>query len=45
MFLSFINKFDNFEKRLDNSLEKSLDLLNKKNTIRFTIWIPAMPVT
>lgn len=36
MFLSFINKFDNFEKRLDNSLEKSLDLLNKKNTIRFT---------
>ena len=36
MFLSFINKFDNFEKRLSNSLEKALDLLNKKNTIRFT---------
>ena len=36
MFLSFINKFDNFERRLNNSLEKSLDLLNKKNTIRFT---------
>jgi len=35
MFLSFINKFDDFEKRLNNSLEKSLDLLNKKNTIRF----------
>ena len=36
MFLSFINKFDDFENRLNNSLEKSLDLLNKKNTIRFT---------
>ena len=36
MFLSFINKFDNFENRLNNSLEKALDLLNKKNTIRFT---------
>ena len=36
MFLSFINKFDNFEKRLSNSLEKALDLLNKKNAIRFT---------
>ncbi|MBQ2947081.1 MAG: LytTR family transcriptional regulator DNA-binding domain-containing protein [Bacilli bacterium] len=36
LFLSFINKFDNFENRLINSLEKSLDLLNKKNTIRFT---------
>ena len=36
MFLSFINKFDNFEKRLNNSLEKALDLLNKKNTIRFS---------
>jgi len=35
MFLSFINKFDDFENRLNNSLEKSLDLLNKKNTIRF----------
>lgn len=36
LFLSFINKFDDFEKRLNNSLDKSLDLLNKKNTIRFT---------
>lgn len=36
MFLSFINKFDDFENRLDNSLKKSLNLLNKKNTIRFT---------
>ena len=36
MFLSFINKFDDFENRLSNSLEKALDLLNKKNTIRFT---------
>ena len=35
MFLSFINKFDNCEKRLNKSLEKALDLLNKKNTIRF----------
>ena len=36
MFLSFINKFDNFESRLNVSLEKALDLLNKKNTIRFS---------
>jgi len=36
MFLSFINKFDDFENRLNNSLDKALDLLNKKNTIRFT---------
>ncbi len=35
LFLSFINKFDDFENRLNNSLEKALDLLNKKNTIRF----------
>ena len=35
LFLSFINKFDDFENRLTNSLEKALDLLNKKNTIRF----------
>ena len=35
LFLSFINKFDDFENRLSNSLEKALDLLNKKNTIRF----------
>lgn len=36
MFLSFINKFDDFENRLNNSLLKALDLLNKKNTLRFT---------
>lgn len=36
MFLSFINKFDDFKNRLNNALEKSLDLLNKKNTIRFS---------
>lgn len=35
LFLSFINKFDDFQNRLNNSLEKSLDLLNKKNVIRF----------
>ena len=36
MFLSFINKFDDCENRLNISLEKALDLLNTKNTIRFT---------
>ncbi len=35
MFLSFINKFDDCENRLYSALGKSLDLLNKKNTIRF----------
>ena len=35
LFLSFINKFDDFKNRLDKSLEKALDLLRKKNTIRF----------
>ena len=35
MFLSFINKFDDCENRLEKSLEKALDLLNQKNTIRF----------
>ena len=34
MFLSFINKFDDFENRLYKSLGKSLDILNKKNTVR-----------
>ena len=34
MFLSFINKFDDFENRLNNTLEKSLDLLSQKNTIK-----------
>ena len=36
MFLSFINKFDDFENRLNSSLQKALVLLNKKNTIRFS---------
>lgn len=35
LFLSFINKFDNFENRLNHSLEKAIQLLNKRNTIRF----------
>ena len=34
LFLSFINKFDDFENRLYKSLGKSLDILNKKNTVR-----------
>lgn len=36
MFLSFINKFDNLESRLKKALFKSLDLLYKKQVIRFT---------
>lgn len=35
MFLSFINKFDDFDNRLYKALEKSLQLLNIKNIIRF----------
>lgn len=35
LFLSFINKFDNFEYRLSKSLGKALKLLKQKNTIRF----------
>ena len=35
MFLSFINKFDNYENRLNKSLQKALGLLKTKNTIRF----------
>ena len=34
MFLSFINKFDDFENRLNKSLNKALDLLKNKRTIR-----------
>lgn len=34
MFLSFINKFDNLEKRLNNSLKKALNLLKHKKVIR-----------
>lgn len=36
MYLSFINKFDNFRDRLNNSLKKSLDILNQKQVLRFT---------
>lgn len=35
MFLSFINKFDDLENRLNKSLKTALKLLNKRNTIRF----------
>lgn len=35
MFLSFINKFDDFENRLNASLKKALEMLNHKNVIRF----------
>lgn len=35
LFLSFINKFDDFENRLNKSLKKSLELLRRKNVIRF----------
>ena len=34
MFLAFINKFDNFEKRLPNSLNKSLKLLKRKQILK-----------
>ena len=36
MFLSFINKFDDLENRLNNSLKKGLELLKHKNVIRFS---------
>lgn len=35
MFLSFINKFDDFENRLNNALKKGLELLKQKNVIKF----------
>ena len=35
MFLSFINKFDNYEERLITSIKKSLEVLKRKNIIRF----------
>ena len=35
LFLSFINKFDDLDNRLNSSLEKALQLLKQKNTIRF----------
>lgn len=34
MFLSFINKFDNLEKRLNSSLKKALNLLKHKRVIK-----------
>lgn len=36
MFLSFINKFDNYKVRLNNSLKKALNLLKHKRVIKFT---------
>lgn len=35
LFLSFINKFDNCERRLCTCLEKAMKLLNKKQILRF----------
>lgn len=35
MFLSFINKFDNCENRLFESLDKAFKIMNKKNILRF----------
>ena len=35
LFLSFINKFDDCEKRLEGAIEKSLKVLKAKQTIRF----------
>ena len=35
MFLSFINKFDNLNVRLNNSLKKALNLLKHKRIIKF----------
>lgn len=36
MFLSFINKFDNYKARLNNSLKKALELLKHKRILKFT---------
>lgn len=36
MFLSFINKFDNYKSRLTNSLKKALNLLKQKRILKFT---------
>lgn len=35
MFLSFINKFDNYEARLISSINKGIKLLQRKNILRF----------
>ena len=36
-FLAFINKFDNSSKRLNNALDLSMKLLNKKSIIRLIL--------
>jgi len=36
MFLSFINKFDNFGSRLNDSLKKAIELLHHKNVIKIS---------
>lgn len=35
MFLAFINKFDQVEKRLERAIKKSLNMLNVKNILKF----------
>lgn len=35
MFLSFINKFDDCEKRLVDSIKKALKMFHKRNTLKF----------
>ncbi len=35
LFLSFINKYDNYTKKLQNSIRKALDLLGKRRVIKF----------
>lgn len=35
MFLSFINKFDNYEKRLVTAINKGIRMLQRKNILRF----------
>ncbi len=35
LFLSFINKYDNYKEKLKSSIEKSLEVLNKREIIRF----------
>ena len=34
-FLSFICKFDNYESKLESAIKKALNILGKKNIIRF----------
>ena len=35
MFLSFINKFDDFEQRLTGAIRKALKMFNKRNILKF----------